>query len=332
MTRSCRAVCGRARGPSKRRRSTPTATSSSRRISGSGSCRRPCATRGFRMRWDADMRQEQVYVEDRCCCPPASSASGLAGRPFEDIGTGVRYSELMPGGFDPRARLRDMDAEGIDVAVLYPSVGLFLEAIEDPSRRCLLSRLQRLARRLLPRRAAAPRRHRGRADAGCRRGGARDAARRRRARHARRVHPSQPVSRPRPARPSFDPFWAAGAELGVPVGLHPPAPAIFPERCRASASTRRSWAIRARFLHRQLHRLLAPRLRRRPRTPSLAPGRRPRGGRRVAGALVRPLRPLRPRLRLDGAGAEAQAERVLQAPVLRSRSIPTRPRCRCSRR
>src|SRR5215470_2593471 len=84
--------------------------------------------RGFRIRWDADMRQEQVLVEDRLLLPAGIVGVGLAGRPFEDIGKGVRFSELMPGGFDPKARLRDMDEEGIDVAVLYPSVGLFLEA------------------------------------------------------------------------------------------------------------------------------------------------------------------------------------------------------------
>jgi hypothetical protein len=34
---------------------------------------------------------------------------------------------------DPELRLRDMDLEGIDVAVLYPSLGLNFWAVTDPA-------------------------------------------------------------------------------------------------------------------------------------------------------------------------------------------------------
>ncbi len=44
----------------------------------------------------------------------------------------VPYLEGKPGGFDPHARIPDMDAEGIDAAFLYPSLGLFLGATKDP--------------------------------------------------------------------------------------------------------------------------------------------------------------------------------------------------------
>lgn len=37
-----------------------------------------------------------------------------------------------PGGSDPLARMEDLDREGIDVAVLFPSVGLFVSDVEDP--------------------------------------------------------------------------------------------------------------------------------------------------------------------------------------------------------
>lgn len=37
----------------------------------------------------------------------------------------VPYLDGKPGGFDPHARIPDMDAEGIDAAFLYPSLGLF---------------------------------------------------------------------------------------------------------------------------------------------------------------------------------------------------------------
>ena len=44
----------------------------------------------------------------------------------------VAYKDGKPGGFDPHARIPDMDADGIDAAFLYPSIGLFSGAIHDP--------------------------------------------------------------------------------------------------------------------------------------------------------------------------------------------------------
>src|SRR5262249_10632445 len=56
---------------------------------------------------------------------------GNAGTSFEDLGRGTHYEDISPAGFDPRERLRVLDAEGIDLAVLYPGLGLSLGAIED---------------------------------------------------------------------------------------------------------------------------------------------------------------------------------------------------------
>ena len=44
----------------------------------------------------------------------------------------MEYKDGKPGGFDPHARIPDMDADGIDAAFLYPSLGLFAGAIHDP--------------------------------------------------------------------------------------------------------------------------------------------------------------------------------------------------------
>jgi predicted TIM-barrel fold metal-dependent hydrolase len=41
------------------------------------------------------------------------------------------YDQAQPGGGDPHARIKDLDIEGIDMAVLYPSIGLFLGGIAD---------------------------------------------------------------------------------------------------------------------------------------------------------------------------------------------------------
>jgi predicted TIM-barrel fold metal-dependent hydrolase len=44
----------------------------------------------------------------------------------------TEYKDGRPGGFDPHARIPDMDLDGIDAAYLYPSIGLFAGAVEDP--------------------------------------------------------------------------------------------------------------------------------------------------------------------------------------------------------
>jgi len=44
----------------------------------------------------------------------------------------LKYAEGKKGGFDPHARIVDMDADGIDAAFLYPSLGLFGGAVENP--------------------------------------------------------------------------------------------------------------------------------------------------------------------------------------------------------
>src|SRR5437588_3895134 len=44
----------------------------------------------------------------------------------------LKYAEGKKGGVDPHARSVHMDADGIDAALLYPSLGLFAAAVEDP--------------------------------------------------------------------------------------------------------------------------------------------------------------------------------------------------------
>jgi uncharacterized protein len=44
----------------------------------------------------------------------------------------LSWDDLRPGSFDPHQRLKDMDSEGIDVSVLFPSIGLGFVAITDP--------------------------------------------------------------------------------------------------------------------------------------------------------------------------------------------------------
>jgi uncharacterized protein len=43
-----------------------------------------------------------------------------------------KYIEGRKGGFDPHSRIPDMDLDGIDAAFLYPTLGLFAGAVQDP--------------------------------------------------------------------------------------------------------------------------------------------------------------------------------------------------------
>lgn len=51
-----------------------------------------------------------------------------AGRPTDEVrlDSGRTFAELHRGGWDPRARLADQDADGVAAEVVYPSVGMLL--------------------------------------------------------------------------------------------------------------------------------------------------------------------------------------------------------------
>ena len=51
-----------------------------------------------------------------------TATAGLSFPQFQP--EGLRYSEIRPGSFEPKARLGDLDADGIWAQVLYPSVTL----------------------------------------------------------------------------------------------------------------------------------------------------------------------------------------------------------------
>jgi predicted TIM-barrel fold metal-dependent hydrolase len=80
----------------------------------------------FRRRAPRPQRDENgrfgYVVDDRFIMRIASS---LAARPRTEDG------RLPTGGFDPQQRLRDMDSEGIDVGVLYPTVSFFFPELPD---------------------------------------------------------------------------------------------------------------------------------------------------------------------------------------------------------
>src|SRR6266508_3818569 len=90
------------------------------------------ADRGIRLRWNSDTGYDECWVEDGMATDRGLVGLGNAGESFDEFGKGRHYEDLNPAGFDPRERVKALDAEGIDVAVLYPGLGLKLGAFQDP--------------------------------------------------------------------------------------------------------------------------------------------------------------------------------------------------------
>lgn len=88
--------------------------------------------RGIRLHWNESTGYDECRVEDRIATDRGLVGLGNAGGSYADLGRGIHYEDIHPAGFDPHERLRVLDAEGIDAAVLYPGLGLSLGAIRDP--------------------------------------------------------------------------------------------------------------------------------------------------------------------------------------------------------
>ena len=102
---------------------------------------------GIRLRWNEQTGYDECLVEDRMATDRGLVGLGNAGESFDEFGRGRHYEDLNPAGFDARERVKVLDAEGIDVAVMYP--GPRPEARRDPRPRPrgrVVQGLQRLAR------------------------------------------------------------------------------------------------------------------------------------------------------------------------------------------
>src|ERR1051325_9230797 len=79
--------------------------------------------------------KERLVIEEQVL---GSAQAGLGGAGAGGARQGGVASDTMgykkgkAGGFDPAARMSDMDADGIDAAFLFPTLGLFSGAIHDP--------------------------------------------------------------------------------------------------------------------------------------------------------------------------------------------------------
>jgi uncharacterized protein len=87
--------------------------------------------RGIRLRWNEATGYDECWVEDRMATDRGLVGLGNAGESFADFGRGRHYESINPAGFDANERVKVLDSEGIDLAVMYPGLGLKLGAIQD---------------------------------------------------------------------------------------------------------------------------------------------------------------------------------------------------------
>ncbi len=176
----------------------------------------------FRPRITADRAgYEHVVVGDTEVLAVPLGTLARPGSTFDDPASFRPLADATPGGSDPVARLRDMDSEGIDQAVLYPTIGLYFSVLEDPAAAAVLAtayndwlagycaadprRLFGAAMLPLQDPAAAARElRRAVAELGLRAGF---------------VRPNPCLGRAL-SDPAYDVVWDAAEELEVPIGVH----------------------------------------------------------------------------------------------------------------
>jgi predicted TIM-barrel fold metal-dependent hydrolase len=189
---------------------------------------------------NADGEEWLIYDETRL---PANymAAAGTAGMSDEDRARSfrgeLRYTEVRPAAWNAKARLQDMDQDGIDLAVLYPTMLLGLQSMRDVDFAEAQARAyndwcsdhtQEGEGRLFGAGAVPPMHD------------ADDVARV--AAEIRRVADLPGMvsvfMRPNPSvdwrpfnDPVYDPVWQAAADTGLPIALHPFLAADLPGAC-----------------------------------------------------------------------------------------------------
>src|SRR5213593_132127 len=164
-----------------------------------------------------------------------AGAGGMSAADRERARRGeIKYTEVRAGAFRPLPRLADMDGDGIEQAVLYPTLLLGLPALHDSE--FAEAQVNAYNEWLAEYCAAAPNRLFGVAAVPHQ-----DLARAVRViRRARDLGLVGVFLRPNPSvdgkkfhDPVYDPIWRTCEEIGLPVGLHPFLAPDMPGACRA---------------------------------------------------------------------------------------------------
>src|SRR5579872_2084023 len=191
--------------------------------------------------WNEDTQMEDEWVNGVRLFPGLATTNGWARLPrsVRDNPVGLRWEDLTPAGLHGKDRVAELDREGIDTAVLYPSLGLGIGGLVDPEHAVLACRIYNdwlagycsadpgrlIGVGAIPMQdppAAAREAERCVRDLGFR---------------GVFIRPN-PILDRWPHHRVYDELWATVEGLGVPVGLHP---AGFPDTLGAARTYGPQW-------------------------------------------------------------------------------------------
>ncbi|MCE2463799.1 MAG: amidohydrolase family protein [Dehalococcoidia bacterium] len=150
-------------------------------------------------------------------------AGAQTGKRFEDP-TNMSFDEpfenVRPGGYDPDEHVKDMDIDGVDIGIVYPSLGLVLYRIPDSE---LLSALFRTYNDWVGDFCSAnPKRIKGIAmlNVDNVQVGVKELERCAKKGFVGAMITSYPIESKRYYLPEYEPLWAAASDLEMPLSLH----------------------------------------------------------------------------------------------------------------
>jgi len=130
------------------------------------------------------------------------------------------FDRVRRGGYDPSEHLKDMDADGVDVSVVYPTVGLLLYSVPDTA---LLSEIFRGYNNWLAEFSAGePKRLKGIAmiNVDDVQEGVKELQRCAKMGLAGGMITVYPPEGKGYDHPMYEPLWAAAQDLDIPLGMH----------------------------------------------------------------------------------------------------------------
>lgn len=166
--------------------------------------------------------KERLRLEGKVLGGPTGlGLVGAIGARQGEASIDITYTQGRKGGFDPHARIPDLELDGIDAVFLYPSIGLFAGAVEDPQLAAAMCRAYNrwladyckpypdrlFGVAMLPMQSvelAIEEARYARKELGMRGGFLRP----------------NPYNGRMPHHPDYDPFWAEVQELDFSIGLH----------------------------------------------------------------------------------------------------------------
>ena len=146
--------------------------------------------------------------------------TGLRFEEPEKLSRVGRVEDVRPGGYIPEEHVKDMDIDGVDVSILYPTIGLLLYSTPDEE---LLNSLFRIYNDWIGEFCSAfPKRLKGIAmlNVDDVRESVKELERCAKMGFAGALITVYPLEERSYNKPEYEPLWAAAQDLGIPLSLH----------------------------------------------------------------------------------------------------------------